>query len=271
MHRMRVVEIDGKKELLCSPLQGRDTKPTDWTSGAGAVQYVLKRPADPFKDKWTREVVTAEMHTVHNLWPTDWDGDGKPQVVIAGSEGLLLVKRGDDGKWAPRKLADGSPTPGAGKAKGAGEVKSGRLPGGGKYLITIEPWHGPAAVVHTFAKPDAAGVRTVLIEGHKGGHALWTADFTGAGYDSAVVGFRGIPEGKKEECAVYILTPPAAPGGAWAKFDLDIGGMGCEDVTVADLNGDGKPDIIAAGRSTKNVKIYWNESASAPAPAGPAK
>ena len=27
---------------------------------------------------------------------------------------------------------------------------------------------------------------------------------------------------------------------------------------AADLDGDGRPDIIAGGRSTHNVKIYWN-------------
>ena len=34
---------------------------------------------------------------------------------------------------------------------------------------------------------------------------------------------------------------------------------GTTHVPVADLNGDGKPDIVAVGRATKNVKIYWNE------------
>jgi hypothetical protein len=28
---------------------------------------------------------------------------------------------------------------------------------------------------------------------------------------------------------------------------------------VADLNGDGRMDIVAAGRKTGNVRIYWNE------------
>ena len=37
------------------------------------------------------------------------------------------------------------------------------------------------------------------------------------------------------------------------------GGIACEDLTVADLNADGRPDIIAAGRQTGNVRIYWNE------------
>jgi hypothetical protein len=37
--------------------------------------------------------------------------------------------------------------------------------------------------------------------------------------------------------------------------------MACEDIQVMDLNGDGKPDIVASGRATKNLKIYWNKSA----------
>jgi hypothetical protein len=36
--------------------------------------------------------------------------------------------------------------------------------------------------------------------------------------------------------------------------------MACEDLQIADLNGDGKPDIIASGRSTNNLRIYWNKS-----------
>jgi hypothetical protein len=36
--------------------------------------------------------------------------------------------------------------------------------------------------------------------------------------------------------------------------------MAAEDLTVADLNGDKRPDIIASGRATRNVTIYWNES-----------
>ncbi|HKM52517.1 MAG TPA: FG-GAP-like repeat-containing protein [Isosphaeraceae bacterium] len=29
---------------------------------------------------------------------------------------------------------------------------------------------------------------------------------------------------------------------------------------AADLDGDGKNDIIAGGRATHNVKIYWNRN-----------
>jgi hypothetical protein len=30
-------------------------------------------------------------------------------------------------------------------------------------------------------------------------------------------------------------------------------------MTCGDLNGDGRVDIVAVGRATKNVRIYWNE------------
>jgi hypothetical protein len=35
--------------------------------------------------------------------------------------------------------------------------------------------------------------------------------------------------------------------------------MATEDLIVGDFNGDGRPDIVASGRATRNVKIYWNE------------
>lgn len=49
--------------------------------------------------------------------------------------------------------------------------------------------------------------------------------------------------------------------GGWSKaLMVDDDSMATEDLAVADLDRDGRPDIVAVGRATKNVKIYWNES-----------
>jgi hypothetical protein len=254
MHRMRVIDVDGKgrKELVCSPLHGKGTKDQN---GPGASLFILKRPADPFTGKWEREIIADDIHINHNIWPIDWDGDGREAIVSAGYEGIFVLKRGGDGKWSRTKIGDGDPV-----KHGAGEVKVGRLPGGKRYVVTVEPWHGHSAAVYIEPdKVDQPWRRQVLVDNHKGGHAVWTADFTGTKVDSVVVGFRGVPEGKKDECVVYIFHPLDPAGEKWEKKVLDDKGMGSEDIICADFNGDGKIDIAAVGRSTKNVKIYWNE------------
>jgi hypothetical protein len=260
MHRMRLIDLDGKgrKELVCSPLQGRETSGPEFWKGAGVSLYILRRPANPFKEPWKREVIDNEMHINHNVWPLDWDGDGREEILAAAYEGVFLLKRVAGGRWVKRQIGEGDP-----EKRGAGEVKAGRLPGGKRYIVTIEPWHGHQAVVYTPPEQgDQANQlwkRQTLIENHKGGHAIWTAELKRAGVDSLVVGFRGPPEGKVDDAVVYLLHPLDGKGEKWEKQVLDAKGLGCEDLICSDLNGDGKFDVIGVGRSTKNVKIYWNE------------
>jgi hypothetical protein len=40
---------------------------------------------------------------------------------------------------------------------------------------------------------------------------------------------------------------------------VDDNEMATEDIRIADLNADGKIDIVAAGRASHNLKIYFNE------------
>jgi len=36
--------------------------------------------------------------------------------------------------------------------------------------------------------------------------------------------------------------------------------MATEDARSGDLDGDGRLDVIAAGRATKNLMVYWNRA-----------
>ena len=55
---------------------------------------------------------------------------------------------------------------------------------------------------------------------------------------------------------VFVYKADDATAKKWTKHTIDDGGVATEDLICADLNGDGKLDIVAGGRATHNVKLY---------------
>jgi hypothetical protein len=47
-------------------------------------------------------------------------------------------------------------------------------------------------------------------------------------------------------------------GKAWRTSVITTKEVAVEDLKSADLDGDGKPELIAAGRQTKDFMIFWN-------------
>jgi hypothetical protein len=62
----------------------------------------------------------------------------------------------------------------------------------------------------------------------------------------------------RTKVGIKLFTPSNAAGTQWKQTLVDDNTMACEDLCLADLNNDGKLDIIAAGRATKNLKVYFN-------------
>ncbi len=230
IHRIRWIDVDGdgRPELVVVPLQGRGTKAPDWTSGAGSRVLVFHVPANPGKEPWPMEVADDSLHIIHNLI-----GVG-PEIWVASAEGVYALHRATDGHWSKRLVAEGKP----------GEIKLGHVKST-RYLATVEPWHGNSLVM--YEESGKTWKRSVIEANLNQAHALGWGDFDGSGSDQLVAGWRGKPWG----LALYQFT-----GGAWAKTPIDEG-VAVEDLTVVDLNGDGVPEIVAVGRATGNIRIYW--------------
>jgi hypothetical protein len=245
LHRIRWANIDGAgdPELIVAPLHGRGTAPPEW-AGPGPRLLALRVPKNPAKEPWFSELIDDTLHIVHNFAVLDFDGDGDDELVAASREGLHLLERGSAGAWTRTRLGDVN----------AGEVKVGRL-GGVRALAVIEPWHGTTLAIYREPGKQTRGpwTRQVIDETLTGGHAIGWADFDGDGSDELVAGWRD----KEVGVALYRITSATERP---ARVMIDAGGMAAEDLTVADLDGDKRPDIIASGRRTANVKIYWNRT-----------
>jgi hypothetical protein len=260
---------DGRDELIVSPLHGRGNRGPEFT-GAGVRTLRYKIPADPTKqENWQPEVINDDVHVSHNIWPTDLNRDGKLDLLIASFDGVSLLEQ-DAGKWKRTLIGSGNQE--TKPNRGSSEIKHGKLPRGGDavdYLATIEPWHGFQVVTYTRGK-GTQWDRQMLDDELAWGHAVWCANLDGDNDEELIIGVRDNKE--PHRCGVRIYDPQlevpkastsqlaTAVALKWQRHLIDPGGVAVEDLAAADLNEDGAIDIVAAGRATKNVKVYWNEN-----------
>jgi hypothetical protein len=264
IHRVRWGDVkgDGKAQLVVVPLQGRGARGPDWGAGAGVHVVVYDVPGDPTHPHWLSEVADDTLHTTHNAQIVDLLGDGRNQIVVAAWEGVFALDRKGKGDWTRTKLGAGDEA--GDPFKGASEVKVGRLADGSRYIATIEPWHGNQVVVYSPPKEgEELWRRKVIAAPIAWGHAVWCADLDGDGDDDLIIGQRD-PNRRATDAPkgpgvfAFAAGPAGDDGPSFERHAIDDGGMACEDAVAADLDGDGRPDVIAGGRATHNVRIYWN-------------
>lgn len=235
LHRIRWASLDGRARLIVTPLHGRGTAPPTW-DGVGARIYALTPPAAG-ASSWASETIDDTRHVLHNFLVTDFNRAGNDEVITASREGVTLFGREGDGRWSTRLLAAGTP----------GEIALGQVQRR-RAFGTIEPWHGTSLV--TYTEGPAEWTRVVIDDTITGGHAVAWADFDGDGDDELVAGWRD---------GAYGLARYRVGGdGSLLERQLIDGGVAVEDLVVADLNGDGFPDIVAGGRATGNIRLFIN-------------
>jgi VCBS repeat protein len=236
VHRMRWVNGN----LVVVPLHGRGNK---GGQGAGVKILAYHKPAD-VKQPWPTEVLDENLHMTHNFDPVQWDSDSEQELLVGGKEGVFLL----NGK--PSMQLSGT------ESGGAGEVRLGKLGDGKRFFATVEPMHGTNLVVY---RESGSGPwsRKVLDSSLVDGHALACGDLAKAGSDQIVVGWRAMGKAGAK-VGIKMFAAQDSAGDQWKETLVDDNKMACEDLTLADLNADGRLDIVAAGRATKNVKIYWN-------------
>lgn len=246
-HRMRWAKIENKAQLIVVPLHGRGNKNGE---GEGVKVMAYELPKNP-SEEWKYSLIDESMHLTHNLDVVGFETD--PMVLLGGKEGVKILNKSNL-EWKNERISlPDNP--------GVGELRLGSGPNQSTFLATIEPMHGTTLVAYEGFDDNLNPQnlkRTVLHSQLKDGHALAVGDFLGLGSDQIAVGWR-LPN-EAGEFGVKLFIPK---NGSFSEFEeiwIDKNGMACEDLQAADLDGDGKPELIASGRSTKNLKIYWNRN-----------
>ena len=243
-HRMRwFATPTGKFDLVVLPLHGRGNK---GGKGDGVRTLAYHMPSDP-KGSWGTTLLDGNMHMSHNFDVVEWDGDQANEMLLGGLEGVFLLNSAKDGTWSRRQISN-NPT---------GEVRQGAGAEGKKFVTAIEPMHGNQLSIYTAVKGKKLWDRNVIDDSLDQGHALATGDFMGSGSDQIVVGWRGTRRTGK--VGVKFYYPTNEQRSEWKSMLVDDNEMAAEDIRIADLNADGKIDIVAAGRASHNLKIYFNE------------
>ncbi|UTA68516.1 FG-GAP-like repeat-containing protein [Emticicia sp. 21SJ11W-3] len=234
IHRMKWVKAKNKYQLVVVPLHGLGNRNGE---GAGVKIWAYEVPKN-VKSEWKRTLIDSTMHLTHNFEVTE--EKTTTYLTIGGKEGLRTYQYTN--KWEKAGKEH--------KNMMIGELKYAEVNKNG-YFATVQPMHGNKLVwVSNNREPQ------VLTENLNQGHALALADFLNLGRPQIAVGWREPNKDKKVGIQFYI---PDATFTQWTEHIIDDNTMACEDMQCADMDGDGRLDIIAAGRASKNLIIYWNK------------
>ena len=260
-HRLRWANLDGKGRLglVDAPILGFGAVAPEYKSPAPLTWFempeIFRRGHATTKEtpppEWPSFRIDDSLTVVHGLNVLDWDGDGRDEILTASFEGVHLFHSAGycpDLTWTCTHLGEGDQQ--SGPKRGSSEIGVGKV-AGKRFLATIEPWHGDHVVIYLEAGPGELWARHVIDSTFHEGHALACADLDGDGNDEIVAGFRGTGT------SLFVYYAVDSSGMNWQPQLLDAE-MAASGLAIADINGDGRPDVVAIGSSTGNVKWYEN-------------
>jgi len=224
------------------------------TSGAGKVFIFLGNGDGTFSGPTT---FSCGGQGIGLMVAGDFNGDNIPDLAILNYgtsqvPGNIAVLLGNgDGTFQPPKVRH---FPKGFLAFGSG-IAAGDFKGDGNLDLVVTGFSGGrGAVVVLLGQGDGTFKRGAVLNAGPGPQAVAVADFNGDGKpDLVVVG----DEYQSFNGYMAILLGNGDGTFQPASF-FSLGGEGPQQITVADFNGDGKPDVATANAVSGNISVMLN-------------
>lgn len=204
---------------------------------------------------WKRRVILQPLPLAHDLEVFDY---GDRELFYISGDGGALGYYFKEGHWVYHTdhwLARG---------RQLGKASIGSVASRNTYILAaMEPSPGRMVTVYAPRLMDSLLVhgkikRVVLERKLNKGQALEAADLLDLQRDQVLAGWS--ERNEDGDFGIKLYVPFNQYWEAIDVYWIDRGGIACENLQVADMDGDGRPDIIATGGSTNNLKIYWNRT-----------
>jgi hypothetical protein len=210
-------------------------------------------------------LLVHSMRDMHSLAVVPGKPGGPERLLFIGMEGVEFMNEDPAAPWEARGpvllpgMTPPNQRPDGSWHAGLGEIAEGRA-GGRRFLATIERKHGTQVVLYPSDENGEFGAgRRVLDDTLVSGHALHCVDLLGTGSDQILAGWWGTDRATGDY-GIRLYVPGDDLDGEWTVHEIDSGVMACQSLQIADLDGDGRPDLVAAGWTTGNLVIYWNRT-----------
>ena len=202
---------------------------------------------------WAVTVINTVFGRVHSAVAADLDGDGDPDVAAAADTGDEIAwwenTAGDGSAWTQHTVQsswDGAYDVWVGDIDGDGDLD---LIGASEFDDRISWWANTDGA-GTFGSENTLGDPFMSAEGFfNQAYSVETAGMEGNGtLDIVGAAFKDGGPGQPEAGMIAWWSNEAGDGSTWQKHEVTRTYDGASTVHVADVTGDGLPDILSTAR-----------------------
>jgi len=206
-------------------------------------------PEDPTVEPWPREcchMIAEELeHRTEGLAVLDFDGDGVVEII--GGPNIFRPPAEAGGKWRRERIAVDADLKHT-------RVAAADIDGDGKVELIFSEGESNPGRLAICRQPDRQ--TEILADDLFHPHSLAVADFDGDGLPDIFTAEMGLG-GKKDSRMIIFLN---RGGGRFEKRVISTG-VPAHEAKVADLTGDGRPDIVSKPYDPeRHIDVFFNRT-----------